>query len=107
MTRGTIVNANATFTNTGSMTWQSGGSNPVAFSYRWRTNGCGSQVADGIIKSLTSNVSPGGTVSNLSIQIAAPSTPGTYCLEYDLAHLGVTWFSAQGAAVRQMTVTVN
>jgi hypothetical protein len=46
-------------------------------------------------------------VSGLAATVRAPSTPGTYCLQYDLLHDGVTWFSWQGAAMLGVTVTIT
>ncbi|HLG10840.1 MAG TPA: hypothetical protein VI876_03690, partial [Dehalococcoidia bacterium] len=56
---------------------------------------------------LTGNVNAGGPVNNLAASVRAPSTPGTYCLQYDLVREGIAWFSIDGAAVETLTVTVN
>jgi hypothetical protein len=55
---------------------------------------------------LPGNIAPGGSVTNLSINVAVPATPGTYCLIYDLVKEGVTWFGNQGGTTSPLTVTV-
>jgi hypothetical protein len=98
------------FTNAGSLTWASGGGNPVRLSYHWRSGACpgGSMVVwDGPRANLSADVGPGGNVSGLNIPVTAPGTAGSYCLIYDLVREGVTWFSTQGASTRQVNVTVQ
>jgi hypothetical protein len=110
MTAGGVVMTHVTFTNTGSLTWQAGGPNPVGLSYHWYNGGCPSSnlgVWDGNRAYVGSNVGPGGTVTGLGISISVPNTTGTKCLVYDLVQEGVTWFSSQGAATLAVTVTVN
>ena len=100
----------ASFTNAGSATWNAAGTNPVRFAYHWRNGACpgtSSAVFDGVRTALAADVAPGGAVTNLSATVAAPAAAGTYCLQYDLVQEGVTWFSWQGVAVQQATVTVN
>jgi hypothetical protein len=46
-------------------------------------------------------------VSGLAASVRAPATAGTYCLQFDVLHDGVTWFSWQGAALRQVNVTIT
>jgi hypothetical protein len=46
-------------------------------------------------------------VTDLSSQLKAPPTPGTYCVVWDLVHEGVSWFSSQGGDTLHQTVTVN
>ncbi len=110
MGAGTATDVDITFTNTGSLTWESGGANPVHLSYHWRAgacNGTSSAVWDGQRASLPSDVSQSETVTDLTISVLAPSTPGVYCLVYDLVREGVAWFSNQGASVERATVTIQ
>jgi hypothetical protein len=109
MQAGVTQNFTVSFTNTSSFTWQTGVINPVSFSYHWRTgacNGTGSAIWQGLRTSLPNNVPPNGTVSSLSVRVQTPTAPGVYCLQYDLSHDGVDWFSARGAAMLARTVTV-
>jgi hypothetical protein len=99
------------FTNAGSTTWNATGSNPVRFSYHWHSGTCAAGnpvLAYGSIHTvLPGDVAPSGTVSGLSANILAPSSAGTYCLQYDLVKELVTWFSWQGASTQSATVTVT
>ena len=109
MTPSEWATVNLTFTNTGSLTWASGGPNPVQLSYHWLNGTCPgttTDVWDGQRAALPADVSPGGTVSNLSLSLQAPSSAGTYCLVYDMVEELVTWFSWQSAPTLTATVTV-
>ena len=46
-------------------------------------------------------------VPGLAATVRAPNSAGAYCLQYDLLHDGVTWFSWQGAQMLAVTVTIN
>ncbi len=110
MAEGSGNSVNVTFTNTGTLTWASGGANPVHLSYHWRNGACpGSTVAawDGTRAVLPSDTSSGATVSSLSTTVNAPASPGAYCLVYDLVREGVTWFSTQGASTLSVTINVS
>ena len=111
MSAGGSVSPNLSFTNDGSLTWEQGGATPVRLAYHWHNDACSGSgsiaVWDGNRAVLPGDVSQGGSVSNLAVQVDAPATPGTYCLEYDLVREGVTWFSQQGAATLSVTVTVQ
>ena len=110
MTTGALANATVSFSNSGSQTWNSGGSNPVRLSYHWRTGTCpgsSSAVWDGRRAVLPNNIATGGAVSNLAIQVAAPNGAGQYCLVYDMVKEGVTWFSSQGANTLKLNVNVQ
>ena len=110
-----VVNSNNTvnisFTNTGTLTWAAAPPNNVRLSYHWRgggaCNGRTNAVWNGLRTDIPSDVAQGGSVSGLAATVRAPSTPGTYCLQYDLLHDGVTWFSWQGAAMLGVTVTIT
>ena len=110
MSAGSGQSVTATFTNTGSLTWASGGPNPVRFGYHWHTGTCaaGNPISIyGVRTSLAADVAPGGAVTSLDASVQAPPTAGTYCLQYDLVRELVTWFSWQGATVQSQTVTVG
>ena len=105
-----LTNIDLSFANTGSMTWPSGGADPVRVAYHWRAGACpggGMVVWDGIRTALPADVVSGASASDLSTQVLAPASAGTYCLEYDLVQEGVTWFSSQGGSTLRRTVTVD
>ncbi|HLG12620.1 MAG TPA: hypothetical protein VI876_12755, partial [Dehalococcoidia bacterium] len=104
------VNPNLSFRNDGSLTWAQNGANAVHVAYHWRSGACpgtGTAVWDGIRTNLTGNIATGGSANNLAATVRTPSTPGTYCLQYDLVREGVTWFSTQGADTLAKTVNVT
>jgi hypothetical protein len=102
-------NPTLSVTNSGALTWQSGGANPVRVSYHWRNGACDgttTAVWDGARTLLPGNIASGGSASNLAVAVKAPASPGTYCLVYDLVREGITWFSTQGASTQNITVNV-
>ena len=110
MAAGTNNPVNVTFTNQGSLTWLAAGTNRVVLSYHWRNGAClGSSVAiwSGQQAAISSDVATGGTATDLAVSVLAPATAGTYCLQYDLLQVGITWFSWQGAQMLNTTVTVQ
>jgi hypothetical protein len=110
MNAGATSNVTLSLTNTGSTTWNNSGANPVRLSYHWRTGACpgtASSVWDGLRTNLSANVAAGNSVTGLVAQVRAPSSAGTYCLQYDLVKEGLTWFSSQAAGVLNKTVTIS
>jgi hypothetical protein len=110
MPPGGISNVSISFTNSSSVAWLSGGSNPVRLSYHWKTGACpGSTTAvwDGRRATLAGNVAPGASVSGLQLGVQTPGAAGTYCLVYDLVQEGVSWFSTMTASTLATTVNVT
>jgi hypothetical protein len=111
MDAGSTTNVDLSFTNTGSLTWPAAGSNPVRASYHWRNGSCASlgayAVFEGLRTALPGDLPTSASAQNLAVQVMAPASPGTYCLEYDLEHAGITWFSTAGASTLRATVNVN
>jgi hypothetical protein len=110
MNPGATSNVTLSFTNTGSSVWNASGTNPVRLSYHWRDGACpGTSTAlwDGARTALAGDVNAGSSVSNLVAQVKAPSSAGTYCLQFDLVKEGVSWFSWQGANVLNKTVSIS
>ncbi|HEY7269589.1 MAG TPA: hypothetical protein VH951_07160, partial [Dehalococcoidia bacterium] len=97
-------------TNSGTQVWNAGGTNPVRVSYHWRSGACpgtASVVWDGLRTTLPADVAEGASLSALSVQVRAPSAPGTYCLLYDVVKEGVLWLSGAGSAPLSKTIAVN
>jgi hypothetical protein len=110
MVANTTVNVAVSFTNTGSLTWSPSGPNPVNLSYHWRRNACpgtSNAVFDGLRTALPEEISTSESVTNLGMAVRAPAGAGTYCLQVDLVREGIAWFSWQGAAMLQRTVTIS
>ncbi len=110
MSTNALQSVSLSFTNSGSLTWQAGGANPVRVAYHWRSGACpggATAVWDGLRTPLSADVAPAGSVSGLASSVRAPGSAGTYCLQWDLVREGVTWFSSQGASVLSKTVSVS
>jgi hypothetical protein len=110
MAAGSSNVVDVSFTNAGTLVWAASPPNHVRLSYHWRNGAClgnGFAVWNGARTSLPQDVDPGETVHALAATVQAPSAPGMYCLQYDLIHEGVTWFSWQGVPGLYVTVTVT
>lgn len=110
MPAASTVSFAVTFRNTGTLTWPSGGPNPVRLSYHWHNGNCpggASVVFDGLRTNLPSSVAPGGTVSDLVMTIAAPASAGSYCLEMDVVQEGEAWFESAASGTRSFSVSVG
>ncbi len=79
---------------------------PVNLGYHWYNTAGVAVVWDGARTKLPGDLASGQSV-NLTAQVAAPTTPGTYSLRFDLVQEGVAWFSLKGAAPTDFTVTVT
>ncbi len=83
--------------NTGAITWERGGKNPVLIGYHWINFDTKEMtVFDGKRSMLPrDSVAPGEEVT-FDMQISAPPQKGKYILQIDLVQEAVTWFSYQG-----------
>ena len=83
--------------NTGAITWERGGKNPVLIGYHWINFDTKEMtVFDGKRSMLPQDsVAPGEEVT-FDMQISAPPQKGKYILQIDLVQEAVTWFSYQG-----------
>jgi hypothetical protein len=82
----------------------------VNFTYHWRKGACPTNaggVWSGVRTPLPASIPPGGTVSNLKVTVLAPSTVGTYCIQFDLAKEGVAWFSREGQPMLERTILIT
>lgn len=81
--------------NAGSATWPTGGANPVHLGIRFTTKGGG--YPNGLPWAtdqrftLPMDVPPGASAT-IAVNVTAPSTPGSYALEYQMVHEYVAWF---------------
>ncbi len=93
--------------NTGSREWTAGGGNPVRLGYHWYTPAGApvSDVADNRVF-LPRNLKTGES-ADLTLPLGMPGQPGTYTLDLDMVHEGVTWFADAGSQVLRSTVAVE
>ncbi len=100
---GATVTVPVTLTNTGSLTWD--GNSLFRLGYHWY-QGPTLVTWEGVRTTLPSTVPPGGSITVQAV-VTAPDTPGTYSLRWDLLRQTVAWFSQQGVATGNVTITVT
>ncbi len=108
MAPGAIATVPVTVRNGGSLTWPRGGPNPVHLGYHWYTAD-GAPVTGGyqdLRTGLPQDV-PYGAQVTLQGSLAAPTTPGTYELRWDMVHENRTWFADAGSAPLSARVVVT
>jgi subtilisin family serine protease len=105
MTPGQVAAVTVGLTNTGTKSWVNTGTNPVMMAYRWKNTG-GTVVGPVRYFTLPNTVSPGQSVT-VSASLEAPTSAGTYTLEWELLEKNVTWFSWKGVPSLTKTVTVG
>ena len=96
-------------TNTGTERWPAGKGNvfSVDAGYRWLDIQGTVLPIEGNRAMLTrSEVQPGQSDS-LTLQVIAPSSPGTYTLWVSMVQEGVAWFFSKGAKPLAIQVTVD
>ena len=110
-TTATLVTASpsplaVTLINTGTRAWSAGGATPVHLAYHWLKAGT-VQVWDGArAPPFVSDVQPGQTVT-VQLPLQAPADLGAYTLRLDLVQEGVSWFSTEGIAPRDIAYSVT
>ena len=94
--------------NTGSKVWSWGGGNPFRVGYHYYRNRRQLELASEFYlrTDVPDDVGPGETAL-IQAQVALPSEPGNYTLEFDLVHEGVTWFKEEGSPVLTRWLTVE
>jgi len=94
--------------NTGDLTWNRNGTNPIFLGYHWIDFNTREMVVFDGRRSIISNDGVGvGDEIEFDMRITAPSKPGDYILQIDLVHEGVTWFSYQGVPPFEKFVSVG
>ncbi len=94
--------------NTGSLTWNRNGDNPVFLGYHWIDfNSKKTVVFDGKRSIIEEDGIKVGDEVTFDLNVISPSEPGEYILQVDLVHEGVTWFSFQGVPTLEKFVTVD
>lgn len=93
--------------NTGSREWPAGGANPVRLGYHWFDSAGApvSDVADNRVF-LPRNLKSGES-AELTIPVGMPAQAGSYTLDLDMVHEGITWFANAGSQVLRTVVSVE
>jgi len=94
--------------NTGDLTWNRNGGNPIYLGYHWIDFNTKEMVVfDGRRSIISSDGVEVGQETEFDLKIVAPSEPGDYVLQLDLVHEEVTWFSYQGVPPLEKFVYVG
>ena len=94
--------------NTGTLTWNKNGGNPIYLGYHWIDfNTKEIVVFDGERSIISHDGVDVGQEVEFDLKIVAPSEPGDYVLQIDLVHEEVTWFSYQGVPPLEKFVSVG
>lgn len=94
--------------NTGNLTWNMNGDNPVYLGYHWIDfNSREVVVFDGERSIIRQDGVDVGEETVFDLNVISPSKPGEYILQIDLVHEGFTWFSFQGVPSLEKFITVD
>jgi len=94
--------------NTGTLTWNRNGGNPIYLGYHWIDFNTKEMVVFDGRRSIISNDGVDvGQEAEFDLKIMAPAEPGDYVLQLDLVHEGVTWFSYQGVPPLEKFVSIG
>jgi hypothetical protein len=91
--------------NIGDRTWDASGPHPFALSYHLEDASGEPVTYDGLRTPLPVDVAP-GTAVDLQAQILAPTSQGSYVVEWDGVQEAVTWFSWTGTPVARSSLNV-
>jgi LCP family protein required for cell wall assembly len=108
MTVGTEYKFKIRVKNTGNLTWNMNGDNPVYLSYHWIDFDSREVVVfDGERSIISQDGIDVGEETVFDLDIVSPSEPGGYILQIDLVHEGITWFSFQGVPSLEKFINVD
>lgn len=94
--------------NTGALTWNRNGDNPVYLGYHWIDfNSKEMVVFDGKRSIIPEDGVNADNEVVFDFTVISPSKPGEYILQIDLVHEGITWFSFQGVPSLEKFITVD
>lgn len=105
MAAGTKYTGSISVRNAGSVTWPSGGFNPVRLGYHWIDAAGRAVLWDGPRTDLPKDLEPNQSVT-LKIEITAPKEPGNYVLEVDMVQEYVAWFGQKSTKPARLPVLV-
>ncbi len=109
MTQDTTYKFKVKVKNTGALTWNRNGEDPVRLGYHWIDFNSKETVVfdDGKRSVIPEDVVNVGGETVFDLTVVAPSEPGEYILQIDLVQESVTWFSYQGVPPLERFVSVD
>ena len=95
-----------TVTNTGNVSWNATGANPIDLSYHLLDASGSPVVWDGARAQLGGDLAPGASRA-IPLTITAPLASGTYTLAVEMVREGSGWFSQLGAPAATVSLPVT
>jgi LCP family protein required for cell wall assembly len=94
--------------NTGALSWNKNGDNPIYLGYHWIDfNNKETVVFDGKRSIISEDGVNVGEEIVFDLAVISPSEPGEYILQVDLVQEGVTWFSFRGVPPLEKFVSID
>jgi len=94
--------------NTGALSWNKNGDNPVYLGYHWIDfNNKETVVFDGRRSIISKDGVNVGDEVVFDLAVISPSEPGEYILQIDLVQEDVTWFSFQGVPPLEKFISID
>jgi LCP family protein required for cell wall assembly len=108
MTINTLYKYKIRVKNTGALSWNKNGDNPIYLGYHWIDfNNKETVVFDGRRSIISEDGVNVGDEIVFDLVVISPSEPGEYILQVDLVQEGVTWFSFRGVPPLEKFVSID
>jgi hypothetical protein len=101
LVQGATATVPITLQNIGNEIWNAAGANPVNLSYHWYDGAGNAVMWNGSRTPLITDIAAGAS-RTLNASVIAPSTPGTFRLNFALVKEGVAWFTQSAAFIVQI-----
>ena len=95
--------ATVRFRNDGPCPWMAS----THVGYRWNAPGSAAPPVEGEGRGYPDRPAYPGDTASATLSLLAPTSPGSYRLEFDLVHEMVAWFSSKGGATASVDVQVD
>lgn len=104
---GGTISQTVVIANSGMRVWPAGGMRPIRLSYHWiQTPTRRVLILDGARTPLPHDVEPGEIVTVTAL-VQVPALTGTLTLQWDMVQEEVTWFSARGSPVAEVSANIT
>lgn len=108
MTINTLYKYKIRVKNTGALSWNKNGDNPVYLGYHWIDfNNKETVVFDGRRSIISKDGVNVGDEIVFDLNVLSPSKQGEYILQIDLVQEGVTWFSFKGVPALEKFISID
>lgn len=101
-----VINIPLTIKNIGTMNWLKDSENSINLSYKLLDEDLEIILSDGLRTNLTKSVRSGESIY-MDAVVEVPNKLGTYYVEFDMVHEGVTWFEDKGSNTLKIKLEVK